>query len=920
MSQEQTGGSPLDELKHLDEQVEAVKDLADLKPIFYRLEEVAKQHASDFEVQLAVADIKQHLMNKGMRLKEPGGAPPPLPLRAPAGTTPSPAVPGPTVGIPRSSGARGAEPPKLQQPSPPTPPGPATPQPPPIPGVTPPKAGAFPPIAIPPKGTTPSTGIPTPTPPGSPAPPKQEAPKSQRPAPPFGPQTPTEAMPAAGLPGSGEYATKPAPPGSPAGAAGAGIPPVSSPGPQQQPPTPPQPPRAGKPQKPRPAGAKPTPLNWKRALWIGGLGGAIVTIAGIVIIVQIARRKNFTPAAATVPVTITTNPPGASIRINNEVKCTSNCKLNLAPGNYQVTAFLDGYEPAASGVTVAAGAPISVNLALEAQTQTVRVLTDLESGKVTMDGQPPVDLQDGQLILDKVANGSHSVKIQGRNVDASFTFTISPAKAPEIQGPVPTRNLLGILVSSFGTHARVVTSTGPLKVSVNGQAQGEAGPNGLDLTNFAGGVEQIVVGEGKDEKSIQETFGPAPMLTAFFKSDLNVGTLIVVTGEDNTTIYLNNREYRRKTERGQVRIQTLGKVTVRVSKPGFQSEPQQLAGEVKKGEETRLEFKLKPLPQVASLQIRGGLPGTQVVLDQKTIGTVGADGAFSHGNLTPGEHTVELRRDQYQGKKLVRQFKAGETVMLTAPDVTLAAVGPGTVHISRTPAEAKVTYRRADETQSHEVAGAQVELPAGSYIFTADAPNYGERSEKVTIAAGQTVSLQFVLPHVRAPEPRVTVGDMSEFADISAWKKADGVYIRKGGGFALYKITPAKGVFTFTVQLLKGGGLFRGGHIRWVLDYKDARNYALFDLDKKNFTARDVVNGKSTDRDKTSHGQEKEKSYEIQIDVSPDRIVHRMHVGDQWMVLDSWTQPGRDFTQGKFGFLIQGNDEIGISDFKFTSK
>jgi len=40
-------------------------------------------------------------------------------------------------------------------------------------------------------------------------------------------------------------------------------------------------------------------------------------------------------------------------------------------------------------------------------------------------------------------------------------------------------------------------------------------------------------------------------------------------------------------------------------------------------------------------------------------------------------------------------------------------------------------------------------------------------------------------------------------------------------------------------------------------------------------------------------------------------------VGDQWKVLDTFVEQGRDFTQGKFGFLIQGNDEIAISDFKF---
>ncbi len=61
-----------------------VNDLAGLKPIFFRLEEIAKQNANDFEVQLAVGDIKQHLVNRGTKLKQMPDAPsvatpPPMP-------------------------------------------------------------------------------------------------------------------------------------------------------------------------------------------------------------------------------------------------------------------------------------------------------------------------------------------------------------------------------------------------------------------------------------------------------------------------------------------------------------------------------------------------------------------------------------------------------------------------------------------------------------------------------------------------------------------------------------------------------------------------------------------------------------------------------------------------------------------------
>ena len=49
--------NPLDELKSLDQQIQKIPDLAGLKPIFYRLDEIAKENPRDFDVQLAVGHL-----------------------------------------------------------------------------------------------------------------------------------------------------------------------------------------------------------------------------------------------------------------------------------------------------------------------------------------------------------------------------------------------------------------------------------------------------------------------------------------------------------------------------------------------------------------------------------------------------------------------------------------------------------------------------------------------------------------------------------------------------------------------------------------------------------------------------------------------------------------------------------------------
>jgi hypothetical protein len=160
---------------------------------------------------------------------------------------------------------------------------------------------------------------------------------------------------------------------------------------------------------------------------------------------------------------------------------------------------------------------------------------------------------------------------------------------------------------------------------------------------------------------------------------------------------------------------------------------------------------------------------------------------------------------------------------------------------------------------------------------------------------------------------------MAEFEDAQGWKQDGDNWVHRGGGFVPYKL-PAKGVFTFTVQLLKGGGAFRAGQIRWCFQYLDAKNYLLYEIDRKNFWAGVVDKGKRLERVKAPHNLGNQKAFTIQIEVTPDRLVQKARVGEEWKVLDTFAEPGRDFTQGKFGFLIQGTDEIAISDFKFLPK
>ena len=466
-------------------------------------------------------------------------------------------------------------------------------------------------------------------------------------------------------------------------------------------------------------------------------------------------------------------------------------------------------------------------------------------------------------MIDNVAPGVHAVKIAGKGVEASFSFETVTAKAPSITG-ASAKNLIAIVVSSFGNTARVATSAGPLPLTFNGQQQGDASPGGVDLQGFQPGPVEIAVGAGANQKTMQETFAAAPALTVFLRSDKpgppapgDLGTLIVVTGEDDVRVFVNNKEQKKHTLKGQLRIPTPpGKASVRVFKDGFTTPATQNV-DVVKGADARVEFQLS--------KIDAGTP-------------------------TPAP---------------------------VAPPPPVTGAANGTVHITRSPDGAVVTYKRDGEAQPHTLNANQVDLPPGSYAFTAKAPGFADKILPVQVAAGGQIVVDLTLAAHVAAAPKA--GGMADWEDPSGWTRDGDNWVHKGGNFVPYKL-PAKGTYEFTVQLLKGGNIFRGGHIRWYVDYVDTKNYGLFEIDKKTFWAKAMTNGKNKDREKTQHGLENQKSFTIRVEVSPDHVVHRLKTGDTWLTLDSWTEPGRNFSDGKFGFYISGNDEIAISDFKFTPK
>jgi hypothetical protein len=552
--------------------------------------------------------------------------------------------------------------------------------------------------------------------------------------------------------------------------------------------------------------------TWQRATYLA-LFFAAILFAAFFYLVQTARRLNFTP---------------------NEQASQQTQRNSKSPAEPLQNASASGSAP-----------PVSMN-------PTVRLYTDLIPGTVTIDDSPSQDLKDGELVLDSLQPGQHSIRVAGRSGNAAFTFDVQEKTAPRVVGLPASSNAMTVLVSEQDGKARLVTSAGDATVSLDGKSVGTAGTDGLELNDLGKADHDLQVTQGKDRQRFVLTYTAAPVLTVYVKSDPNAGTVVVVTGQDGVEVYINDALYRRKTDRGQVRIPLkVGEYTIRVHKNGFIDPPPETVT-VTKAEESAVEFRMQAAPDIATLQVSGALPGTMVYVDKDFAAAIGADGNAKISNVKPGDHTIELRRNQALPKRFERTFRTGDVVMLSGPDVTLDPV---------------ITENK----------------PA---------------------------------PPPAAPPPAPTNSTTPNYS-----MEIPGEQVRHGSGlgFVPYHTPKVPGHYSFQAQA-RVGGFFKKGKLQWYAGYLDSLDYVLFTLDGKHATIREVHDGKSTEVNRIPFNVDSNQWVQVDLAVRPNEISARVKTPESgWNEVGAVTSTDHDFTQGRVGFYIPGNDAVAVSDFRFSN-
>jgi serine/threonine protein kinase len=645
------------------------------------------------------------------------------------------------------------------------------------------------------------------------------------------------------------------------------------------------------------AAASPSRPKSSRQLPLTLIGAAVAAVLLVVFFVVRYRHSSSTAPAAQFTVRVHTS-PGATIRINHEVRGISDLQVDLPEGNYQIDAQLNGYQTKSGSVDVKAGPPISIDLTLEPALPTVKLSSDTGMGKVSFDDQPAVELESAQWTLDKLAPGEHKLKFEGAQGNASFTFSSDAGTLPAVKGPIVANGLLAVVVVNLGGRVHVYSSDPAAKLSIDGQDSVAMPQDGWELPQVSLATHELALTHGKDQYKLDVDVTAAPALATFLESGQNIGTLVVVTGLDKARVYLNGQLQNATTQGGQLRIPNLEPkdYVVSVSKAGFQDPPPQKV-RVRKGEQNKLSFNLQPIPHLASLSIQGGTPGAQVFLDQSQVGLVQPDGTFSIATINPGDHVVELRKDRFNPKRVQKHFVAGASIALAGADAGLEA-GTGELRITFSPPDAAVSLAKAGEAPIKATSGSPLTLPPGTYTLTVRTADNVTRSSTLEVTAGQSKSLDLPAP-----------GGMSKWDDPAGWKPDKNGFAHKGGDFVLYGVSPTSGTFAFSAMLQKGHRL------QWVLNYLDPNNYVLFQMDENNFYQIVMHNGQKSAEVKVPHKTDKKSFHSMQVHVTPSEIVHQIREGDAWVTLDKWTTPGANLAAGKFGFYIPGNDQVALASF-----
>ena len=631
----------------------------------------------------------------------------------------------------------------------------------------------------------------------------------------------------------------------------------------------------------------------KRSGWL--IGSAVVGALLLIVAAWLVTRTQKNPGRSTAPVAAVAQsypvrfdvtPAGATVQVDGKPATSS--QLDLAAGSHTLAVAMPGYQSVSRTFSAESGTQIAI--ALEPELQHLQISLGSSSAKVLLDNVDLGSLQQGQFSKDDISLAEHTIKIidAGREI-ANVHLSAKAAEAPELASPL-AGNLL--VLASFAGRGTLYAG---------GRMQAGDGKGGALQLIPAEGLavssgNAVLVSDGHHEQSLSVPVTNFPLMSLYANVDTDTRPLLFIASNvEDAQLSINSQPVNWRSFKGKIRGRLEpGTYNVKLSKPGYEDSETTVL--LATGDKKLVTLELKGVPVLSSLVIQGGTPGSQILIDNVSKGTLDNTGRFTIEQLTPGSYEITLRKENFESKKLNKVLAPGRPLILSSSDARLIPFGILDVRMPTPGAE--IALERPGEFDFRSLKNnTAISLPDGTYTVRVSADGYLPKEDAVTIIAGNTHVLSWPLQPkpVHTTEP---VGGLKLMQDPAKWQAENGWLVFGGAGYGW--IQPAQG--RYFVDLRKKAGRFfgAGAGIDFVAGYKEQGKYRVsYHIGRDGSLTRKVTNDSDTAEAKSPTHLSGEDAYRFQISIEPHRITVRDAKG---ALLDECSVTAWDLTTGQFGF------------------
>jgi serine/threonine protein kinase len=641
-----------------------------------------------------------------------------------------------------------------------------------------------------------------------------------------------------------------------------------------------------------------------------GIAVLTLAIAGALLWHRTAANKSSVQAIATphslMDVTIRSTPAGAHIlRDGKELGIAApTLAVKLPTGRVNLEARLDGYKSNSKTIDNPGVRDGDVNFVLLPVSQQLRVIG---RGRLSVDGQRAAALPGGTF-SDELAAGSHTLHWRGKGgYDATFLVNVRDDGPATLTAPIRAgQSGSAMLVSVAAQQARVYT-TSPMPISIDGVMKGMTNKDGLEVA-LPTGLHTVVARKNPGALTSSVKSGVERLLLIAFENAPSLGSLTVLTNVDGVSLKVLRgtatvREGTSTAGRWDIPDLAAGKYIVQAT--ALASAPVSArAIEITKGQNTTIAVRIQQNPVLLPLRVQT-LPGADIMVDGKEVGTTGANGSLRLSALATGAHHIVGRLHGKTAALDVSLVEGEEKTQVAELKLDHDEVA---VSLQLEPADTVVTVYASNGKQV-PVTGTPFSLPEGKYRFIARANGFVDRTESIDIT-GVAAPINLVLTPITIGAAAPTIAGW----EPTAWAAdAQGHSLTHNDeGIGLYNAQPSRGRYIFAGSVGRGF-LFNKPKVEWVANYRDANNYLLFSLGRTGLDIFTVKDGK-----RLPHGGRilflPISKYQIIVQISPDRVRTSLGDGHKWKLLNDWTGLPEDVDAGRFGF----KGPVTLNSFSYT--